>query len=286
MSPTLIRRSLLIAALGLVPATGVRAQSVLLEIIGKPGATVGYRVAAIGDVDGDAVPDILTSDGSMDGYVSVYSGATGSLIRSHIGESGSWFGESLSGVGDVNSDGVPDYVVGAYGFPDLRYFGAAGVYSGKDGSLLHAFTGDSDEDNFGWSLSAAGDVDLDGVPDIIVGAPVENHVWHRTKPAYVRVFSGRTGSKLLEVQGAQSNHRYPETSDGLGVAVAGMGDLDGDGHPDFVAAGWAGGVHAYSGKDDRLMFSLLEMARWIQLGPSADIDGDGTNDIIASLAVR
>ena len=274
MSPTLSGRSLLILVFGLVPVASVRAQSVLLEIDGKSDAPVGYALAAIGDVDGDGAPDLLTSDGG--GNARVYSGATGSIIRSHLGNGGNFL--SMSGIGDVNLDGVPDYVIAAPEFPNHRFRGAAAVFSGKDGALLHAFTGDSDGDYFGASVSAAGDVDLDGVPDLVVGAPIDHLAWHTTKPAYVRVFSGRTGAKLLEVRGVSA-------TDGLGIAVAGTGDLDGDGHPDFVAAGITGGVHAYSGKDGRLMFSFLQNGRFIQLASSVDIDGDGTNDIVASFVL-
>ena len=83
------------------------------------------------------------------------------------GDSGDELGVSVSGAGDVNGDGFADLIVGA---PGDAPSGSARVYSGIDGNVLYTFDGDDADDLFGVSVSGAGDVNGDGVADLIVGA--------------------------------------------------------------------------------------------------------------------
>ncbi|NQU20487.1 MAG: FG-GAP repeat protein [Candidatus Nealsonbacteria bacterium] len=81
------------------------------------------------------------------------------------------FGGSVSGAGDVNGDGRADLIVGAYGDDNHGdKSGSARVFSGIDGSTLYTFYGHGARDEFGWSVSDAGDVNGDGFADMIVGA--------------------------------------------------------------------------------------------------------------------
>ena len=68
------------------------------------------------------------------------------------------FGRSVSGAGDVNSDGCDDLIVGAA----LGGSGSAGVLSGVDGSVLYDFDGDSAGDLFGLAVGGDGDINGDG----------------------------------------------------------------------------------------------------------------------------
>ena len=134
----------------------------------------------VGDVNGDNIDDIVIGAIGSDtanlynaGAAYVYSGDSGNILYELYGTSDSLlFGTSVSGAGDVNGDGVNDIVVGTDGVDANGYPlpGTAYVYSGSNGLLLKQFEGESDFDRLGYSVSGAGDLDGDGLDDIIVGA--------------------------------------------------------------------------------------------------------------------
>jgi hypothetical protein len=105
------------------------------------------------------------------GTVFVYSGCTGSLRFTHTGTNQSELGGAVAGLGDLNGDGIPDYAAGAkfsrVGGADR---GAVYLYSGRSGRLLYRFLGETKGDIFGRSVAAAGDVNQDGLSDLLVGA--------------------------------------------------------------------------------------------------------------------
>jgi hypothetical protein len=97
------------------------------------------------------------------------------------------FGISVSGAGDVNGDGFDDLIVGAH-LDDNNggSSGSARVLSGATGAILYTFSGDSAGDQFGFSVSGAGDVDGDGFDDLIVGAFLDDN--NGTDSGSARVF--------------------------------------------------------------------------------------------------
>ncbi len=108
---------------------------------------------------------------------------------------GDYLGFSVGGAGDVNKDGHADLIVGAPGDANNGTdSGSARVLSGKDGKILYTFNGDSASDYFGRSVAGAGDVNKDGYPDLIVGAPFDAN--NGTNSGSARVLSGKDGKVL------------------------------------------------------------------------------------------
>ena len=161
-------------------AGSVCSQTVLLRVDGNRNSDrMGSGVAGIGDVTGDGVPDFVSggiidnSVNTQEGFVRAFDGASGADLYSVSGSSAlDFFGHSLGSAGDVNGDGHCDFIVGAP-FDDpggVVSGGSASVYSGLDGTLIHRFEGAGANDQLGWSVDGAGDVNADGFADLVVGA--------------------------------------------------------------------------------------------------------------------
>jgi len=200
------------------------------------GSNLGWSVAGAGDVDGDGFPDLIVGAVNADphgfsraGSALVFSGATGAQLFRFDGQRpGDLLGGSVSGAGDVDGDGFADLFVGAPGTdPNGLFFaGSAFVFSGATGAQLFRFDGLAAGDNLGYSVAGAGDVDGDGVPDLIVGDPFANPNGI-TDAGSAFVFSGATGIKLWRFDNQA-------TGDWFGSSVSEAGDVDGDGRPDLI----------------------------------------------------
>src|ERR1044071_9839265 len=162
-------------------ASEVSAQSLIIHVAGGAAEEqLGFAVATVPDVDGDGRPDFATSSptgANSFGIVRVYSGATGTLLWSAQGPAaGSQFGACVAGLGDVDGDGRGDIAVGAYfaDFAGALGAGSVRIYSGATGALIRQHRGDAPDNHMGWSVADAGDVDGDGVDDVIGGAVDDN----------------------------------------------------------------------------------------------------------------
>src|SRR5438445_368213 len=222
------------------------ADSSLLRTLDNPTpqayAYFGWAVAEAGDVNGDGVSDQLVGARTQtvganqyQGEAFVFSGADGSLLRTLDDPTPQAYanvGFAGAGVGDVNSDGVPDLLVGAPGqtVGANEYQGEAFLFSGADGSLLRTLDDPISQDHvrFGWAMSGVGDVNGDGVPDLLVSAPFQGN------PAMLEqgqafLFNGADGSLL-----GLLNNQTPQADAHFGSALAGIGDVNGDGVPDLL----------------------------------------------------
>jgi hypothetical protein len=195
------------------------------------------------------------------------------------------FGYSVSGAGDVNNDGYADLIVGApYNGAGGTSAGRAYVYSGHTRALLYTFTGEAAGNQFGYSVSGAGDVNNDGYADLIVGAPGNDAGGTDAGRAYV--YSGQTGALLYTFTGEAAGDRF-------GVSVSGAGDVNNDGYADLiVGAGWnnAGGTNAgrayvYSGQTGALLYTFTGAAADDRFGRSVSGAGDVNKDGYADLIV-
>jgi hypothetical protein len=157
--------------------------------------------------------------------------AGGTYLRTWTGDSpGERFGWAVSQLRDIDGDGVAEAVIGAPRHPgaDGTITGHTDVRSGRTGRLIYRFTG-APEDRHGYAMADAGDVNRDGVTDILVGATGEGALACTEVPRAGRayVYSGRDGRQLLRVEGEAAGDQF-------GAAVGAAGDVDGDGRADLL----------------------------------------------------
>src|SRR6266849_4466706 len=196
------------------------------------GGQLGFSVSAIADINGDGVPDVIAGaphevPGDFNagtgiinaGRAFAFSGRDGSVLLTLDDPSQQeqgLLGYAVAGLGDVNNDGVPDIAVGVPGknIGDLNAVGLVYIFSGRDGSLIRTLNHPTQEVNarFGSAIDNAGDIDHDGVSDIVIGAPGRSEAF---------VFSGRTGALIFSVTSPAIEQEHS-----FGTAVAGGKDLD------------------------------------------------------------
>ncbi len=267
----------------------------------QPGDAFGWVGENLGDINGDGVNDAILSapfhsapGTTSSGKIYVYSGNDGALLNAFAGDDFEQLGYSVSTAGDVNNDGVPDYIAGgtgAFGGPDL-FRGRVVVFSGADHSILHDIIGPIG-DRYGASVAGAGDLNGDNYGDFIVGAPRTGFI------GKVYAYSGQDGSLLWSVDGFGFGGGL-----GLGTAAGKVGDVTGDGVPEVVvgAAGGSGagdgnsngGGRAYvlNGVDGSVVHTLKPAGTAGIFGlffasGAGDVDNDGIPDIyVADFADR
>ncbi|UCG30056.1 MAG: FG-GAP repeat protein, partial [candidate division WOR-3 bacterium] len=239
-----------------------------------------------------------------EGRAYVYHGSAAGLSETadwfaESDQASAWFGNSVSVAGDVNGDGYSDVIVGAYRYDNGQTDeGRAFVYHGSSTGLSATpdWTAESDqaEARFGWSVSAAGDVNGDGYSDVIVGA-----YWYdngQTDEGRAYVYHGSaTGLAATPCWTAESD----QANAWFGYSVSAAGDVNGDGYSDvIVAAVWydsgqtnEGRVYAFHGS----AAGLCSNAGWsaesdqasAQFGNSVssagDVNGDGYSDVIVGV---
>ncbi|MBK7874636.1 MAG: VCBS repeat-containing protein [Planctomycetes bacterium] len=186
-------------------------------------------------------------------------------------------GVSVSYVGDLNADGKPEFVVGApeNGNVFTVAEGYARVYNGATGLSLYLFNGGATNDGFGNAVGAS-DVNNDGKPDVLVGAPTAGTAGNQTGRVYV--YNGANGSStpLFTFSGVAAGEQ-------LGAAVAGAGDVNADGFQDVIvgapaAASAKGLARVYSGQSGSVLYTINGVTNNDNLGFSVDGIGDVTGD--------
>lgn len=241
----------------------------------------GWIARSIGDVDRDGVPDFVTSaptskaGGENSGRIYVYSTKSGKLLWKADGHVNDQLGTGLEAAGDVNGDGIPDVVASAPGG------GYVNIYSGRDGRVWRTFKAENINDDFGRHVAGVGDVNRDGFADVIVGAPNNSASGDKAGRAYV--YSGKDGSILLTLNGAQAN-------DNFGSAVTGFSDqkhiLLMVGAPG-AGPNHTGRTYVYDGLSSVSKFTIEADDTGAALGYMfltvlGDVDGDGVPDVYAS----
>ncbi|HVS11991.1 MAG TPA: integrin alpha, partial [Planctomycetota bacterium] len=219
------------------------------------------------------------------GRVRLYSGTDAGLIWEIAGPTqGASFGSSLAAVGDVDGDGISDLAVGAHlaNAPGAVGCGLVRLVSGASGATIRDRRGDAGGDHMGWSVAAAGDIDHDGVGDVLGGAIDDDDRGEST--GSVRIWSGATGATIRTLLGAGSREVF-------GWSIAGGADLDGDGTADVVVGApyftitpASGVLRAHSGATGAVLWTAIGAGTYDGFGSAVafvgDVDGDGRSDVL------
>jgi hypothetical protein len=222
----------------------------------------GYSVASAGDVNGDGIDDLIVGAegassaagqsyvifGSKSSWSSPFSlsslnGNNGFILNGTLGSQSGW---SVATAGDVNGDGIDDLIVGGEnalpGAADQSYviFGSKNRWSspisllnldGTNGFILNGTLGSLS----GYSVASAGDVNGDGIDDLIVGAPYDSF---NTGQSYVIFGNKNRWSSPFSLSSLNGNNGFIlngiESLDISGHSVASAGDVNGDGIDDLI----------------------------------------------------
>lgn len=319
------------------PVRGTIALSGTATIVGtEDGDFVGEDVGGIGDLDGDGFDDLLVgAPGSIPGFQPgppkpgtgyvFYGGrerlqgtvtlaeAEAALVGVHPSDFAG-FGAPPAPVGDLNGDGVADLVIGSAGWAGET--GTVYVLYGEEDQRLEGMVPLSGADvqfvgipgDFaGFQVAGVGDLDADGMGDLVIGAPGDASSPAVTGSAYV-VYGDRQRSGTIPLTDADARLVGELPGDRAGIGVADVGDVDGDGLDDllvgasarsFADVGWTGSAYLVYGARDRLsgVISLADAdVKFVGEGPNdqagravaggGDVNGDGRPDLMIGAPFR
>ncbi|MEH1806508.1 beta strand repeat-containing protein [Nostoc sp.] len=302
------------------------------------GDGLGWSLSSAGDINGDGIDDLIIGArfadpngsysgqsyvvfGSKDGFdaqfnLSTLNGTNGFAINGI--EEGDFSGWSLSSAGDINGDGIDDLIIGAFfADPNGNRSGQSYVVFGSNGDFdaqfnlstlngTNGFTinGINESYSLGWSVSSAGDINGDGIDDLIIGAPDASPNGNRSGQSYV-VFGSKGGfdaqfnlSTLNGTNGFTINGT--DIVDYSGRSVSSAGDINGDGIDDLIIGGGGSGESyvvfgSKGGFRAQLDLSTLNGTNGFTLNgyggspfsssvssSAGDINSDGIDDLILS----
>ena len=172
------------------------------------------------------------------GELSVTDYAEGSLLGSATNDR---FGYSLASADDIDADGSVDLLIGApYNDDAASNAGAVYLFSGADisgeqvgeAAAAALITGASSGDRAGESVAGGGDIDADGISDVLIGAPYDDT--SATNGGVAALLSGDGLSGSLTISDADVLLSGASSNDYAGTSVAFAGDVNGDGYDDVL----------------------------------------------------
>lgn len=251
----------------------IRVRQLALESFGFFGTTV----AALGDVNGDGIPDFAGGAPLVNnaaGRVRVMSGRDGVELWRVEGENFSELGAGIAGVGDMNGDGRADVAVSAPQNSNRTAYSFVRFLDGTNGRTLTQNV-NTFQTRWGHTLAAIPDISGDGLPDLVVGEPQADAFGQATGRVTL-LDPRRLPFSMAQWQAGPSFREFERG----GNRVAAVRDLNGDGRPEVLAVGETNVVHVFSGASGVLLFNLGPAVRdfGFALGDAGDFDGDGSND--------
>lgn len=240
--------------------------------------------------------ELVVDDTGAEYPITVDPTASSAIWISESDQAGALWGSAVANAGDVNGDGFEDVIVGAPSFDNSpSNEGAAFLFFGSAAGIgmTPDWTAEGGQFNaeFGVSLAAAGDVNGDGFADVIVGAPRVNLGSAEQGAAYVYHGSavGLPSSETWRTSGIAFGVHF-------GTAVAGVGDVNGDGFDDVVVGAPnfngttinEGRVSLYLGSSSGLSTARAWTAQGNLSGSAfgesvagvGDVNGDGFDDFV------
>ncbi|UJR86355.1 VCBS repeat-containing protein [Sandaracinus amylolyticus] len=266
------------------------------------GALTQSRISMAGDVDRDGYADLVVGDPSMRRVLLFRGSASGlETTGTPITSGAAGFGRSVAGSCDVNADGHADLIVGA----DEAAFVLLGAASDVGDERITLTPGPTSA-GFGASVACAGDINGDGHPDVLVGAPIDHAAF---------VYGGNaSGVGVTAVAALRKQPGVPSGGgtahgEGFGTMVAAAGDVNGDEYGDvvivapelvagvttfvgyaFVFHGSAGGLPitptAASTTHQRAFGSTPVENRIAASRLAGDVDGDGIDEVVSGMPFR
>ncbi len=283
---------------------------------GSNREAAGSSVSTAGDVNGDGFDDLIIGAGQADHYTGaayvVFGKAGGLPAAVELSALDGANGFRLAGAGggssagDVNGDGFDDLILGASNVAYVVFGKAAGFAPAMDLSALDGSNGFRLVDPTlapysGFSASAAGDVNGDGLADLILGAPVAHS-------AYV-VF-GQAGAStatfdLSSLDGTNGFRLTGAAGGRAGISVSNAGDVNGDGFDDLIigdhiataTAAYQGAAYVVYGHADgfaptidltaldgtdgfRIDGAAFNDRAGYSVAAAGDVNGDGFDDLV------